>query len=218
MPQPLDATGFLPANTTLIRPPLTPGIALHLASDPYGIFLAAERIGAARPYWAFAWAGGQALARHILDNPAEVAGRRVLDLGAGSGLIAIAAMQAGAASAVAADTDPLAAIAAAANARANAVTLSTTTDDLLATAPAADLVVIGDLFYEPELVTRVTAFLHMAALAGTPVLFADRTTARRPRLRLDLVVEHCAPLTPDLDIAYVDHARVWRLVSDSRST
>ena len=119
------------------------------------------------PYWAFAWAGGQALARYLLDNPALVAGRRVLDLGSGSGLVAIAAAKAGAARVLAADIDALALAAIGLNAAANAVTLDTTADDLLAAPPGAfDVVLIGDLFYERPLAERVLAFAEAARARG----------------------------------------------------
>lgn len=202
---------FVRKHADVVRTELLPEIALHLARDPFGIFLAAEKIKAERPYWAFAWSGGQGLARWLLDNPAGVAGKRVIDIGAGSGISAIAALKAGAASAIANDTDAISCAAATLNAAANNVPLAISRDDLLADEPDADLILIGDLFYEPELVTRVTAFLARAARRGMPVLFGDRVTARRPPVEFELLEEYAAPLTPNLEIGYVETGRVWRL-------
>jgi predicted nicotinamide N-methyase len=207
----LDTAGFLALETEPTTLDLVPEITLHLARETYTIFQSAEEVGAERPYWAFAWSGGQALARWLIDNPDEVAGRRVLDIGAGSGLTSIAAMMAGARAATANDTDPLACAAATLNAALNGVVLATSVDDLLATSPEADLILIGDLFYEPDLVTRVGAFLERAARRGTRVMYADRLTARRPPVPMQLVAEYRAPLTPPMEIDYVERARVWRL-------
>ena len=158
--------------------PLVPEIRLHIAEESVPIWQKTEEeLGAMNippPYWAFAWAGGQALARYLLDNPALVAGRRVLDLGSGSGLVAIAAAKAGAARVLAADIDALALAAIGLNAAANAVTLETTADDLLAAPPGAfDVVLIGDLFYERPLAERVLAFAEAARAGGALVLAGD---------------------------------------------
>jgi predicted nicotinamide N-methyase len=204
-------TQFVRAHTTPMRSSLAPEMILHLAQQPFEIFQAAETFEGERPYWAFAWSGGQGLARWLLDNPGEVVGKSVIDIGAGSGLSVIAAMQAGARAGTANDTDLLACAAAAINADANGVDLTVTADDLLGTDPDADLILIGDLVYEPELVTRVTGLLERAARRGTAVLFGDRSTARRPPLGFELIAEYQAPLTPDLQIGYVETARVWRL-------
>ena len=190
---------------------LVPEITVHIAREPFGIFQEAEKVKAERPYWAFAWSGGQALARWILDNPDEVAGKRVHDIGSGSALTAIAASRAGAARVIAADTDHLACAAARLNAAANRQDVTVTADDLLGEDIDTDLIVIGDLFYEPELVTRVSAFLERAQKRGTTVLFGDRVTSRRPPVELEQVAEYAAALTPHLEIGYIDQARVWRV-------
>jgi predicted nicotinamide N-methyase len=208
-------TAFVSANTELIAVPLVPEITLHLATDPRGIFQQAsdfcdEGIGS-RPYWAFAWPGGQGLARYILDNPHLVAGKAVLDIGSGSGLAAIAALKAGAVSALAADTDPLADSAAVLNGKANGVGLASTTDDLLGLDPHADLIIIGDLVYEPDLHIRVGAFIESAHRRGVPMLYGDRTTARRPRQDFELLQEYEAPLIPALVENFLERSRVWRL-------
>jgi predicted nicotinamide N-methyase len=204
---------FITAHTELIAPPLVPEIRLHLAQNAFAIFEAAYALepDGLRPYWAFAWPGGQALARHLIDHPALVAGRRVLDLGAGSGLGAIAALKAGAFSATAADIDPLSVSACLRNAVANDVPLSVTTDDLLGADTAFDLVLIGDLVYEPDLKDRVGAFLSAHTRRNVPILYADRTTARRPPGDFRLLAEYSAALTPALDEDYPECARVWRL-------
>ena len=206
---------FIRGSTKITPVRLVPEIRLHLATDSQRIFQRAEELERPGerfpPFWAFAWPGGQALARYILDTPAIVAGRHVIDIGAGSGIAAIAAMQAGAASALAADVDPLAALAIRRNAAANGVAVETTTHDILGEPVDAGLVVIADLVYEPALAMRVAAFLESAAASGTDVLLADRTTARRPPLSFSLIAEYDAPLTPDMHDLNLEKARLWRL-------
>ena len=202
-------------NTEIASAALVPEIRLRLAIDPRGIFNEADQLMdsglGSRPYWAFAWPGGQALARYLIDTPDIVRGRRVVDIGAGSGIAAIAAMRTGARAALAADVDPLAELAIGRNAATNGVTVETTTRDILGEPIDADLVVIADLVYEPELATRVAAFLEAAAAAGTDVLLADRTNARRPPLSFSLMAEYDAPLTPDMHDLNIERARLWRL-------
>ena len=206
---------FVRAQTAPTRVPLVPEIALRLAAEPHGIFQATEHFERAGerllPFWAFAWPGGQVAARHLLDHPETVRGRRVVDIGSGSGIAAIAAALSGAADVLAADIDPLAVAAVALNSDGNGVAVRTTTDDVLGIVPDADLVLIGDLVYEPALATRVAGFLEAAARRGASVLLADRTTARRPPLPFDLVAEHEAPVAPALVEAHLERARLWRL-------
>ena len=206
---------FVRASTVETPVRLVPEIRLHLARDSQRIFQRAdelERLGERfQPFWAFAWPGGQALARYLIDTPDIVRGRRVVDIGAGSGIAAIAAMRTGARAALAADVDPLAELAIGRNAATNGVTVATTTRDILGEPIDADLVVIADLVYEPELATRVAAFLEAAADAGTDVLLADRTNARRPPLSFSLMAEYDAPLTPDMHDLNIERARLWRL-------
>lgn len=140
------------------------------------------------PYWAFAWAGGLALARHILDRPGVVAGRRVLDLGTGSGLVAIAAALAGAREVIATDTDPFAMAALGLNAAANGVGVTGLAD--LATLPAVDLVTAGDLFYAADIADASTALLDRCLDAGIEVLVGDPGRAHLPRDRLRLLAEY----------------------------
>jgi predicted nicotinamide N-methyase len=209
-----DKTAFVRDHTALRTMPLVPEITLHLATDARGIFQNAsefcdEGIGS-RPFWAFAWPGGQGLARYILDNPACVAGKVVLDIGSGSALGAIAA-KAGARSALASDTDPLADSAAVLNGSANGIELTSTTDDLLGLDPKADLIIIGDLVYEPELQIRVGAFIESAHRRGIQMLYGDRTSARRPRSDFQMLQEYEAPLIPSLVEDFIERSRVWRL-------
>jgi predicted nicotinamide N-methyase len=215
-PTALDLQQFIDRETGLATCERVPEIALHLALRPRLIFQAADDLFAgalgARPYWAFAWPGGQGIARLLLDQPERVAGRRVLDVGAGSALGAIAALKAGARSAIAADIDSLAAAAARRNAAVNQVDLVVTTQDLLGESPAADVLLIGDLVYEPELLTRVAGFIDAAVARGVRVYYGDRTTARRPARRdFRLIWELDAELTPPLVDGFIDRARVWEL-------
>ena len=206
---------FMHASTAITPVLLVPELKLHLALDSQRIFQRAEELDRPgekfQPFWAFAWPGGQALARYIIDTPDIVRGQRVIDIGAGSGMAAIAAMRAGARSALAADVDPLAVRAIQRNAAVNGVEVATTTTDILGDPIDADLVLIADLVYEPELATRVAAFLDAAARAGTDVLLAARTTSRRPPLSFSLIREYDAPLTPDMHDLNLEKARIWRL-------
>lgn len=204
---------FVLAETGVTTTFAVPEIRLRLATDATGIYQRASKLEGygLPPYWAFAWPGGQALARYILDWPSIVAGKRILDIGSGSAIQAIAALKAGAGSVLAADIDPLAEIAIRHNAGLNGVDLATTTRDLLSEPPDADLVLIGDLVYEPELEIRVGAFLDMVERRGICVLMGDRTTARRPPQAFEMLGEYVAPCTPALLEGFVERARVWRL-------
>jgi predicted nicotinamide N-methyase len=208
---PAAARAFVLQHAEPMRPALVPEIELLLASEPFAIHQAYHDFAGVIPFWAFAWGGGQGLARFILDNPHEVAGKRVLDIGAGSAIEAIAALKSGARSALANDTDPVCAAAAAINAAANGVALDISGEDLLGADPEADLILIGDVFYLPELATRVNAFIERARKRGVAVLFGDRSTTRRPSMPMTMVAEYRAPLTPELEIGYVEISRVWRL-------
>jgi predicted nicotinamide N-methyase len=210
---------FIAANTRLLPVPLVPEIRLHLAEESLAIWRQTEeelgRMNVPPPWWAFAWAGGQALARYVLDNPAQCAGRSVLDLGAGSGLAGIAARKAGAAQVRAADTDPFALAAIALNAAANAVAIEATGEDLLAAPPAPfDLVLVGDLFYERALAERVLAFLEAARGQGSAVLVGDPRRSYFPKERFATVAEYSVPVTRDLEDMEIKRTAVWRLAGD----
>ncbi len=208
---PQACRAFVLEHTEPMRPSLVPEIEMRLAIEPFAIFHAAERFQGEQPYWAFAWGGGQALARWLLDNPEVVAGKNVLDIGSGSAITTIAALMSGARRAEANDIDPVACAAAAINAEANAVPLTISSHDLLAADPDTDVVLIGDLFYMPDLVTRVDAFLQRTSRRGITVLFGDRKTARRPTSSMQLQAEYTAKLTPEMEIGYIETSRVWRM-------
>jgi predicted nicotinamide N-methyase len=189
----LDLQQFIRANLPVAPVPAIPEIRLHKAGPASGLRRLAEldEHGFGSPYWAYYWGGGLALARHILDRPETVAGRRVLDLGAGSGIVGIAAAKAGASEVIAAETDRYAVAAIGLNAAANGVTISTVPGDLTAGPPLpVDLVAVGDLFYESDLAERVTAFLDRCLSAGSAVLIGDPWRAFLPRSRLRLIAEY----------------------------
>lgn len=211
----LRSATFIRENTLPMSPPLVPEIKLHLAEETLPIWLKTEeelqRLNVDPPYWAFAWAGGQALARYVLDNPSVVRGKRVLDLGSGSGLVAIAACRAGAASAMAADVDPLALTAAELNGTLNGVTLATTTSDILTSAPGIyDVVLVGDLFYEAPLAKKVLTFVEANASAGVSVLVGDPRRSYFPLDRFEKLAEYSVPVTRQLEDAEIKWTAIWR--------
>lgn len=178
--------------------PMLPEIRLYTAHPASGLWRLTAGRGKDRsdppPYWAYQWAGGLALARHILDRPETVAGRSVLDLGAGSGIVAIAAAKAGAKRVVAAEIDPHAIAALDLNAALNGVAVTVAEGDLTAgPPPMVDLVAVGDLFYEGGLAERVTAFLDRCLAAGIAVLVGDPGRAHLPRQRLRPLAEYAVP-------------------------
>ena len=185
-------------------PPLLPELVLHLTGPGTALWDATdaqlEEWGVPAPFWAFAWPGGQALARHVLDHPAEVAGRRVLDLAAGSGVCGVAAARAGAAQVVAADTDPVCAAVVAANAEANGVRVDVVTEDLLDDAPPSDVDVVlaGDVCYDLSMAARVVPWLRAAAGAGARVLLGDPRRRYLPSDGLRLLAEHDVATVPEV--------------------
>ena len=163
-------------------------------------------------YWAFAWAGGQALARYILDHSEQVRGRRVLDFGAGSGLVAIAAMKSGARHVTAAEIDDFAVAAIALNAALNAVIIEIATGDLLASPPASwDTVLIGDMCYERPLAERLTRWLRDAARRGATVLMGDPGRAYLPQEGLSEITRYQVPTPLDLEDRTMREGVIWRL-------
>ena len=212
-----DWPAFIAGNTRLLAPPLVPEIRLHLAEESLPIWRRTEEelgeLNVPPPYWAFAWAGGQALARYLLDNPGLVAGKPVLDLGSGSGLTAIAAMRADAASTLAADIDRVALAAVTLNAAANGVAVATTASDLLAAAPAATfaVVLVGDLFYERQLAEQVERYIESAAGAGARVLIGDPGRSYFPKGRFEKVAEYRVPVTRELEDAEIKQTAVWQI-------
>ena len=212
----IDRTGFILANTRLLAPPLVPEIRLHLAEESLPIWRKTEEelgeMGLPPPYWAFTWAGGQALARYLLDNAVTVAGKSVIDIGAGSGIAAIAAAKAGARHVCAADIDALAVAAMGLNAAANDVALAATTDDWLSIdAPQGEIVLVGDLFYERPLAERVMDFVWQKARAGSVVLVGDPRRSYFPTDTFEAIAHYEVPVTRELEDAEIKRAAVWRL-------
>lgn len=218
-----DAAGlraFILDNTRLLAPPLVPEILLHLAEESLPIWRRTEEeLGAMNlppPFWAFAWAGGQAVARYVLDHPELVRGRRVLDLGAGSGIAAVAAARCGAAHVLAADVDAISLIAAEMNAAANARSIETTVADLLdRPPPPCDVLIIGDLFYERTLADRALAFAAAAAASGATVLVGDPRRSYFPIARFVEVAEYRVPVTRELEDSEIKRTGVWRLANST---
>ncbi|GIF15353.1 class I SAM-dependent methyltransferase [Actinoplanes teichomyceticus] len=193
--------------TALLPVPLAPEISLHLVTAPVGLFdlTGGEfRSDTPPPFWAFVWAGGQALARYLLDHPDEAAGRRVLDLATGSGVAAIAAARCGAALVAATDIDPAAVAAAHRNAAANGVTLADGLD-------RPELVLAGDVFYSPTVAPRMTAQLRAARRDGACVLVGDPGRGYFPERLFELVTEYVVPVPEPLEETGELRTGVWRM-------
>lgn len=209
-----DPTAFILANTRLQPVPHAPEVALWLADEVTPIWKLTEEelgeLGLPPPFWAFAWAGGQAIARWLLDNPAEVAGRTVLDFATGSGLVGIAAMKAGASSVTGCDIDPFCAAAVAMNARANAVDMGFTGANLLAAAPpAVDLICAGDVCYEQPMAEQVLDWLATARAQGSRVLLGDPGRTYLPKSGLTFLAEYRVPTTRELEDYEIKRTCIW---------
>ncbi len=207
---------FITENTRLMPVPLVPEIALHIAHEAVPLWQKTEEelgeMGLPPPFWAFAWAGGQALARYILDNPETVYRKKALDLASGSGLVGIAAMKAGAANVTAADIDRFALAAININAAANKVEVTSVGDDLLdQPPPGVDVILVGDLFYEKSVAGRLVTWLETAAAQGIDVLIGDPGRSYLPRDRLVSCASYDVPVTRDLEDAEIKNSQVWRL-------
>jgi predicted nicotinamide N-methyase len=212
----LDHPGFIRQNTSVLAPPLVPEVVLHLAHEAVPIWQRTEEelgeIGLPPPFWAFAWAGGQALSRYVLDHPHLVKGKSVLDLATGSGLVAIAAKKAGARSVLAADIDRFACAAARLNAQANDVHVEISDMDLLQDAPPnADVILVGDLFYEKALAERVHAWLVEARKNGADILIGDPGRSYLPKSALLHVIDYNVPVTRELEDSEIKRTSVWRI-------
>ena len=199
----MDKRALIEAETELTAPLLSPELLLHLITERCRLWRAGEKelaaIGLPEPYWAFAWPGGQALARYILDRPALVRGKRVLDFGTGSGIAAIAAAKSGAAHVLASDIDPFALEAAALNAQANGVELFTTSRDLIGEEGAWDIVLGADMSYEAPLTARVLPWYRALAALGTLVLIADPGRGFLKGEILEEIAVYDAPADVDTD-------------------
>ncbi len=213
-----DPGAFVRANTRPRPVPLAPDITLAVADEAVALWHKTEEEMTAQglppPFWAFAWAGGQALARYVLDNPALVAGRTVLDLGAGSGLVAIAAARAGAARVIANDVDPMAEAAIGVNVALNDLTPGSvaieTRDRLDDPGPGADVVLVGDVFYERETADRLYRFLDRALDTGADVLIGDPGRSYLPKDRLAALALYGVPDIGALEDHDIKDTRVWR--------
>lgn len=208
---------FIRSSTEVGHAPLVPEIPLHLATESTPIWtLTADQLDASglpTPFWAFGWAGGQALSRYLLDNPHAAQGRRVLSLGAGSGLEAISAAKAGARLVSANDIDPVACVAAGLNADLSGVTLDILETDLLdgAPAPDADLILAGDICYERDLAERMMEWLQARRSEGAEVLVGDPGRPYLPRSGMTKLATYSATTTGALEDTDVRNAVVWRL-------
>jgi predicted nicotinamide N-methyase len=213
----LDPASFVRRNTAVTTPPLVPEICLYLATEITPIWHATEetlaRSALPPPFWAFAWAGGQALARYLLDHSAEVAGRSVLDFGAGSGLVAIAAAKAGAAPVLAAEIDHFAAAAIAANAALNDVAIAVRTTDLLDTVePRWEVVTAGDVCYEQPTAARVTGWLRRLAARGALVLLGDPGRAYLPSEGVVERARYFVPTSRELEDCDCRETVIWQVL------
>jgi predicted nicotinamide N-methyase len=213
-----DRAAFIRAQTRLRATPHAPEIALHLADEATELWQKTEdelgEIGLPPPFWAFAWAGGQALARYLLDHPALVQGRSVLDFASGSGLVAIAAAKAGAARVDACDIDDFALTAMHLNAKANFVELEVRGDDLIGRDEGWEVVLAGDVSYERDMAQRVSDWLYGLSRRGALVLIGDPGRAYLDRDRLESVAEYRVPVTRSLEDCEIKCSQVWRFRAD----
>lgn len=209
----LDPVAFIRAETRLRPVPLAPEIRLHVADEAVPLWHRTEEelgtLGLPPPFWAFAWAGGQALARHVLDHPQLVAGRSVLDFASGSGLVGIAAAQAGAASVVCADIDPFAVAAIGLNGAANGVVIEGRRTDLIGTDEGWQTVLAGDICYERDLAERVFSWLLALAARGARVLIGDPGRSYLPRQSLEQLAVYSVPVTRELEDMEIKRTAVW---------
>ncbi|MFM2152552.1 MAG: hypothetical protein RL199_987 [Pseudomonadota bacterium] len=210
-----DLRAFLAANTTLAAPPLCPELPLHTATGSIELWQATEaflgRQNLPPPFWAFAWPGGQAIARHLLDHPELVRGRTVLDFASGGGLQAIAAVRAGAARVSATEIDPLALEMMAVNFAANGVEVDVSGADVVDTDAGWDVVLAGDVCYERAMSERIVAWLRRLAARGALVLMGDPGRTYLPKDGLTAVATHDVPTTLDLEDRLSRRTFVWRV-------
>jgi predicted nicotinamide N-methyase len=209
-----DRRGFVLANTRPLTPPLTPEIRLRLADEAVPIWRKTEEelgaIGLPPPFWAFAWAGGQALARYILDHAQIVREKRVLDFASGSGLVAIAAAKAGARDVQATDIDPFAIAAIETNAAENRVTVSPRLDNLIGADEGWDVVLAGDTAYERDVAGAAMDWLTFLARRGATVLIGDPRRSYLPLDRLTCLIEYSVPVTRELEDSEIKRTGVFR--------
>lgn len=206
---------FIARETALLAVPHVPEIRLHLAHEAIELWQKTEgelaRMGLPPPFWAFAWAGGQALARYLLDHPEIVAGKRVLDFASGSGLVGIAAAMAGAGNVLAADIDEYAVCAIALNAEANGVAVEPVRRDLIGEAGDWDVILAGDILYEQGLAARVIAWLEAEQGRGIMVLIGDPGRSYMPRDKLVALATYEVPVVGALEDNEIKKTSVWKL-------
>lgn len=206
---------FVEARTTAAPVPLVPELLVRQAGEVHALWQDAQRAAAwdDSPYWAFPWAGGQALARHLLDQPALVRGRCVADFATGSGLVAMAALRAGAASVLALDRDPLAEAAVAVNAAANGLTVPFRGGDAIgAPLPGLEVLLAGDVFYERDLAARSLRWFRSLAAQGVRVLAGDAGRAYAPGDGFATLAVHDVPTTTAIEASGVRRARVLEIL------
>jgi predicted nicotinamide N-methyase len=213
---PDTARKFILDNTALMAPPHVPEVFLHLAGEAHDLWLRTEdelaEIGLPPPFWAFAWAGGQGLARYVLDHPEIVRGKSVLDFASGSGLVAIAAAKAGAAEVIAADIDPFCETAIALNLEANGVKASFQGRDRVGKDEGWDVVLAGDVFYDKAFADRLMPWLTTLTTRGADILVGDPGRAYLPKAGLQSLAVYQVPVTRVLEDAEVKRTTVWRLM------
>jgi predicted nicotinamide N-methyase len=209
-----DRQAFILENTRLLRPPMAPGLELYLADEAVALWQKTEdelgRIGLPPPFWAFAWAGGQAIAAFLAERPGTVAGKFVLDFASGSGLVAIAAAKAGAARVEASEIDEFALTAIEMNARGNGVTVEVRSEDLVGSDDGWDVVLAGDISYQRDMAEPATAWLEGLTARGADVLIGDPGRAYLALDRLECVAEYRVPVTRALEDAEIKRSVVYR--------
>jgi predicted nicotinamide N-methyase len=214
MIDPARRLDFIRGHTRLLPVPHAPEIKLYLADEATALWMKTEEelgeMGLPPPFWAFAWAGGQALARYILDHPELVRGRRVLDVATGSGLVAIAAAMAGAARVEASEIDDFALAAIGLNAAENGVTIEARAGDLVGADEGWDVVLAGDVSYERDMAARMTDWLEGLSRRGALALIGDPGRSYLARDRLSAVAEYRIAVSRDLEDAEIKRTQVWR--------
>lgn len=213
-----ERAAFIRSHTRLAPVPLTPSIVIHAADEATALWSKTEEelgaIALPPPFWAFPWAGGQALARYLLDHPHEACGKNVLDFAAGSGLVGIAAARAGAARAQACDIDAFAVAAMRINAAANNVRLDARLEDLVERDEGWDVVCAGDVSYERDMAHRVTHWLRRLAGRGARVLVGDPGRAYLARSFMEPLAQYDAPTSRDIEDSEIKATTVYAMRAD----
>ena len=212
-----DPEVFIRSNTGVLSPPHVPEVKLRLATEAHDLWLKTEEelqeIGLPPPFWAFAWAGGQGLARHVLDHPALVEGKAVLDFASGSGLVGIAARLAGACTVLAADIDPWSETAIRLNAALNGVSLAYSHEDMIGRDEGWDVVLAGDVFYDRAFSSLLIPWFSALATRGATVLVGDPGRAYCPRERMEALATYTVPVTRALEDGEIKKTTVWRFLA-----